>query len=395
MKIDNAPGLVMRRRREGWAAVWQARSDLAAKGYKPTSQRILFLSGDDPTEEEAEMIADTCNALQDKMLVWARGGIPAGSYDGTIGGLIRCYQTDPDSDFHKLRYGSRKNYRSFFNIIEADHGAEFVAEINGRAVRQWHREWSERGTAMAHGLVTMLRTALTFGATILDDADCRQARETLRDMKFAMAKPRTSFMTFEQANAIRAKAHELGYHSIALAQAFQFELSLRQRDVIGEWVPVSEIGTSDVVHDGRKWLRGIRWSEIDGMVLKHVTSKRQKEATFDLNYAPMVLEELRLLSSPSGIGPVVISEATGRPYLNDTFRGIWREIADACGIPRSVKNMDSRAGAITEALAAGASLDSVRKMATHSDIKMTTRYSRGDTDEIQRVMELRNRSRTK
>ena len=395
MKIDNAPGLVLRRRKEGWAAIWQARSDLAAKGYRPTSQRILFLSGDDPTEDEAAMIADACNALQDQMLVWARGGVPAGSHDGTIGGLIRCYQTDPDSDFHKLRYGSKRNYRNFFKIIEQDHGNELVAKLTGRLARQWHREWSERGTAMAHGLVTMLRTALTFGATILDDPDCRVARETLRDMKFAMAKPRSSHITAEQVIAIRRKAHELGHPSIALAQAFQFDLMLRQRDVIGEWVPMSELGTSDVVHEGRKWLRGIRWSEINGMVLKHVTSKRQKEIEFDLNCAPMVLEELAFFGDVKIAGPIIVHEATGRPYLNDTFRKLWREIADAAGLPREVKNMDSRAGAITEALAAGASLDSVRKAATHSDVKMTARYSRGDAEAAKAVADARNRSRTK
>ena len=42
-----------------------------------------------------------------------------------------------------------------------------------------------------------------------------------------MAQPRKERLTFEQANMIRAKAHELGLHSIALAQAFQFEAMLR------------------------------------------------------------------------------------------------------------------------------------------------------------------------
>jgi hypothetical protein len=34
----------------------------------------------------------------------------------------------------------------------------------------------------------------------------------------------------------------MGWHSIALAQAIQFDCALRQKDVIGEWVPESEPG---------------------------------------------------------------------------------------------------------------------------------------------------------
>jgi hypothetical protein len=48
-----------------------------------------------------------------------------------------------------------------------------------------------------------------------------------------------------------------GMPSIQLAQALQFELCLRQKDVIGEWVPVAEPGMSSVTYHGRKWLCGL------------------------------------------------------------------------------------------------------------------------------------------
>ena len=41
--------------------------------------------------------------------------------------------------------------------------------------------------------------------------------------------------------AIVEKAHEMRRDSIALAQAIQFETGLSQKDVIGEWVPESEL----------------------------------------------------------------------------------------------------------------------------------------------------------
>jgi hypothetical protein len=89
--------------------------------------------------------------------------------------------------------------------------------------------------------------------------------------------PRNEVLSAEQADAIRAHAHEIGWHSIALAQAFQFELLLRQKDVIGEWVPMSEPGVALETWKGQKWLRGLIWSEIDdNLVLRHVTSKRHR-----------------------------------------------------------------------------------------------------------------------
>jgi len=43
----------------------------------------------------------------------------------------------------------------------------------------------------------------------------------------------------EQADAIRVEAHKQNRASIALAQAFQFDTALSQKDVVGEWVPIS------------------------------------------------------------------------------------------------------------------------------------------------------------
>lgn len=57
--------------------------------------------------------------------------------------------------------------------------------------------------------------------------------------------------------------------------------------------------------------------------------------------------------------------------------------------------MDSRAGAISEATDAGADLEHVRHAATHSDIAMTQKYSRGSEDKIAGVQKLRAEHRNK
>lgn len=82
-------------------------------------------------------------------------------------------------------------------------------------------------------------------------------------LRFEIPKARTERMTPEQARDICVKAHEMGRPSIALAQAFQFDVGLTQKDVIGEWVPLSEAAESEVIDGDRKWIRGLRWETIN------------------------------------------------------------------------------------------------------------------------------------
>lgn len=402
-KIDNAPGLTWKPRKIGWEARWQARTDLADRGYQPKSYGIW--KGAWPTEVECAYISDQCNSRQSEMLVWGRGGLPiVAKFDGTLTGLIRAYQTDQDSSYRKLRYRTRIYYdtlcRALEEVVWTDAegvkrtGSETeISIIKARVVMRWHELWLERGkVSMGHSVIGMLRILTGFGSTILEDDQCARLSGVLSNMRFTMAKPRVERLTAEQAVLIRAEARNLGFHSVALAQALQFELMLRQKDVIGEYVPYSEPGVSEV-HDGNnKWLRGLRYEEIDAnMILKHITSKRQKEITVDLKMAGMVMEELgnRTRDQLPATGPLVVSEVSGVPWYQSEFRRAWRKAADAAGVPNTVKNMDSRAGAISEATDAGAPLEHVRINATHSDIGMTQKYSRGDQEKTAGVMQLR------
>ena len=81
--------------------------------------------------------------------------------------------------------------------------------------------------------------------------------------------------------------------------------------------------------------------------------------------------------------------------MADEFRRFWRIVATDAGIPVHVRNMDTRAGAISEAADAGVALEDIRHAATHSDVKMTARSSRGSEDKIARVMATRAASRNK
>jgi len=434
-KIENAPGIVWRPLiNDRWMAKWQARTDLKLRGYLPKYVRVWMGTEDDLTPEAVEYIQHTCNELQTAMLIWGRGGVTVvTNFDDTVGSLIHCYKNDPDSPYLRARYLTRQNYDSLCKRLEADIGGEKVADLKVRQFKRLHEQWSMPAKpgglpriAMAHSCMTMLRILMGFGSTYLESDECARISAILHSMKFKNAKPRNERLTYEQAEMIRAKAHEEDRASIALAQGFQFEGMFRQKDVIGEWVPISEPGISATTSGNAKWLRGLRWEEIDeNLILRHVTSKRQKEIEIDLKNAPMVVEELnirypgcvaehevtdRATQEVSIIlighrellpasGPVVVSEDTSLPYTAGAYRGEWRRLARLCAIPDAVYNMDSRAGAISESTDAGADLHHVQHFATHSDISMTQRYSRGTAEKVVGVQHkrvaFRNKSGTK
>ncbi len=419
-KIENAPGLRWRLLKDGWQASWRARTDLVQRGYAFKFIRLWMPTPEisEPDAISREFIAQRCNAFQDDMLLWARGGIPeAGIYDGTWGGLVDCYRSDPDSTYHAKRYATRNHYDTLCRRIKLDCGSTRIADTDARQLKRFYEGWSDNGKkiSMGHAMIGMLRTITTFGSTMLKCPDCKSIRSDLHDMRVKAGKPRETHLSAPQAAAICAYAHTMTgpyRHSVALAQALQFDGTMRQKDIIGEWVPLEEAGPlSDTISGNEKWVRGIRGEEIDqNLILRHVTSKRDKILTIDLRQCPMVMLELRLMAGlgpdaplerghiPTS-GPLIVNEQTGMPWKAANFRAAWREIARACGIPDGVRNMDSRAGAITEALEAGAPMDAVRKSATHSSSSMTQRYSRGDAEAVSSVLQHRaahrNKDRTK
>jgi len=62
-----APGLVWRARKKGWAATWQARSDLVARGYVPKS--LTLWKGAEPDPIDREHITSQCQYQQAEMLM--------------------------------------------------------------------------------------------------------------------------------------------------------------------------------------------------------------------------------------------------------------------------------------------------------------------------------------
>lgn len=389
-KIQAAAGLAWRPRKNGWAAVWLARQDIAANGFRPSTHQIGVFTKD-LTEADLILIRTECARLQDEM--YAFGAARPKMFDGSIRELVNAYQTDQDSAYQTMRYRTRRDTDNILKRIVAKHGTVKLVDIEVRELKRiyegFRRPDGKEGRdliATAHAVMVTLRMMLTYGKLFnIEKAprdkvgECVRVREILSEMKFELVKPRTEAMTLRQCEDIITAAHKAGLPSIALAQALQFDLRARQRDIIGEWVPVSEPGISVIDHyHARKWLRGLRHEEISStLVLNHPASKTGKMIERDLSLYPMIMAELEHIPADKRTGPMVICELTGRPWKQNHFRIKWREIATAAGVPATVYNMDSRAGGITETIeATGGNLEAGRKEADHSSIEQTAKYSR-------------------
>lgn len=273
------------------------------------------------------------------------------SFIQNVSDLIRYYRTHEKSPWKGLSHASRVHYDALLGLIEQDRGSERLSNITAETFKRWHDAWSAGGTtSIAHAKIGMVRGLLGFGTEILQDDECGRLFGILCKLKFKSPTARTERLTAKQAGDIRAKARELGRRSIALAQAFQSDVGLLQKDCIGEYVPVSAPGVSDITSGELKWVRGIRWSEIDdNLILRHPSGGWHGDVTFDLKRAPSVMEEFRIQfgfkddrSALPASGPVVLSEYDGLPWDAVEYRRWWRRIATACGVPKEVRSADSR-----------------------------------------------------
>lgn len=415
----STPGLQWRERKGTWVAYWVARADLAKRGYSLKSARLWPPSAGawaDPTAEDWKVIAAHCDRLQSEMLLWGNCGPanwdPRAIYDGTISSLIKIYQSDPDSPFKELRQRVQQNYESMMRTLTAAVGNARIAELSFRDFKRWHEGFCQPAAekkperkARGHGLMTQLRIVMAFGS-LLKLPGCKDAKETLAEMEFATPKRREEFMTAAWDAAIRAKAREMGYFSIAFAQALMYGLGIRQKDALGEWLRNSEPGLSEITSQGEKWLFGMHWKNAEGLLITHRLSKSirgrkgildpesGKTKQFDLSLYPMVMEELARIPVEKRIGPLVVDESTGLPWKQKTFARKWRKIARAAGVPDAVQTRDSRAGAATE-LERVAGLENTRKAMGHSHQDTSRIYTRDEDTATAAAAILRFRDKPK
>lgn len=396
--MKNAPGLKTRRRADGSIAAWWVASNCSrhTEGFTP---RTISLD-DVPPEKWPE----TCRWYHQELKAWLRQRTPPTKPAApTIASMIDQYLAHELSPYQRIKYNSRASYDHALKQIRKAVGEVYLRDIRGVDFMTWHAKQKEHhGIQGAYSFMAMLKRVLRW-AVVLEIADAKRLVDIVSELEFEQCAPRTALLTYRDALAIIAEAHRRGRPSIALAQAIQFELTFRQKDVIGEWI--ADMTGSGIRHTARnatvpkRWESGLLWSHIDeSMILRKMVSKTAKTtravAEFDLRLYPLVLAEMERVPAERRIGPMILNEETGQPYTASVFRVLWREIATAAGISPDVQNRDSRAGGVTEGTDAGASLEQVRHHATHASTTMTGRYSRNTIQKTSTVARLRVAART-
>lgn len=392
--MPKPPGLISIPNKDGSPRLyWRAPKRARDLGYEPSHVRLHA--------ESDEELKSLCARYQSEALDWLAQMEGAALYgDGveTLSDLFREYRLRPESPYNAVKYNSRRTYEKALAQIEAEHGEERLEDINLAVLKRWYSDalGANNHIRKAHGWITTLRRAVSFGVAIEITA-CERLDRVLSHSRFQSPGRRTVAITREQVEAVIASAKAHWRPSIALGTALQFECGLRQRDVIGEWAPIMpREAVGAYVMNGKQWKNGLTWTDIDDeLILTKTTTKTGSVVSHDLKLCPLVMALLEGYPEERRVGPIIISETTGIPYAQDGYRRNWRIIADAAGIPRSVWNMDARSGAATEADESGVSVEDLRATLGHSNAKTTHRYMRGDgLEQSRRVAALRLKGRT-
>jgi hypothetical protein len=324
----------------------------------------------------------------------APGRGPLTQYDGSIRSLSRLFQEHPDSTFNQVKRNTRDSYVDSLKIIEGTIGNRVIRKITVLDVQRYHRLWRaakiEGGplrTKRAHDAIATLRMLLRFGFALGLD-ECGILAERLKMVRFEKPAAREQEMSYAQAAAFVRTALDLGARAVipewrgrymAIGVAAQFELALRQKDIIGEW-------------NGDEWSGAFTWENIPGWKLRLKTSKTRAAAVFALNNYPLLFPLLEAVPHQERTGAIVKGEH-GLAVRERSYRKWFRAIARAAEIPDEVWSMDSRAGAATEADEAGADLAAISDMLTHAEPRTTVRYIRKREKRIEDAAKARVKAR--
>jgi hypothetical protein len=250
-----------------------------------------------------------------------------------------------------------------------------------------------------------LRMVVKYGVAIKAQGAV-DANQVLSNIRFKTAPKKTTAPTEAQIMSMVAEADARGLTGFATGMLLQWWLGLRSVDVRGQWFDIEDSATGGLVRHSTvkrrtgthvktsRWQDGLTWdmispdfTRIEKVISKTATS-RPNATVFHLDQLPDVRARLELLARKGRVGPVILS-SDGLPYTKSGWSQIHLRIRNHLGLPDHVKNMDTRAGAITHAQSMGATLEDMRDMATHSTSATTQRYLRDGEQARDRVIKLR------
>ena len=391
----DAPGLNAFQQRGEFYLYWRASPAARKRGYVPRDVRLYF---DINTAAGRLELERRCQVLTVEMLAWL--GDPEGNkkpvYDGTVGALINCYLSDQSSPYAGLRQSTARVYGDWCRTLDRAIGKRRVDHLSGHDIRDVFLRLMEPATVggaprvrLAKSCVrSMLSILLNYGAE-LGLPGCLELAQVLERMTLRVpqavrrawknARPAKAGMSCEQAAAIVVEGLKRGtrrHRSVALGVAAQFELTIRQVDVIGVWEKLDQaepVEPGAIVKRGRIWRPGLRFEDFAAGRLDLETSKNQGRAVFDVTAYPLFQQALGAVPAIERRGPLVTDEG-GRPVKRRYYLALYREVADAAGVPRAVWNMHARHDGTTEAQQAGVALQDIAEHAQHSNLDTTRKH---------------------
>lgn len=390
------PGL----RVDGDRYFWRATKSAVKKGYPVKNVNLSSIAGNE------RLLRDRCIKLQREMDEWIKGSSSRREvrYDGKFASLLDLYLTDPKSSFFKLKYASRHPYEVYCKMMRREIGKCFLDHTDGRNVETWFEFWAEaeddeaRHIAKARTAIAVLKAAVRFGI-LCRLPGCAEFKAVLSACRFEGLRPREAVITAEQVVKARASAHAQGHPSLALCYALQFEGTIRQWDLKGQWIPLAEPQKSAIIDRGLKWI-GATWANVDESLVLRIKPGKTDETTrqevvVDLRTCPMVMEELEHVPPQARNGPLIVHPNTGLPYAGTVFNEVWRDARKAAGIDPLFWNRDLRASGSSEARAAGARIDDLQKVMGHAPgSKVTAKvYDRAALEAQRRIAQARTAHR--
>jgi hypothetical protein len=329
-------------------------------------------------------------------------------YDGSMMTACRIYQEHPLSDFHTVKFSTQKFYLGCLRRIETTVGARQVRNLTILDFKNWYAQWRKPAVTIvegkrivgpervdrAHDTIAMVRTVIYFMAA-LTHPDCERAAARLEKIKFEKGGSRQEELTYQHATAFIKTAFDLSRRGVipadralkmSIGVAAQFELMLRQMDIIGEWAPIGAkrrlpdgIVTLDLpaIDPTEQWAGFFTWENIAAWRWRMKTSKSKYRAANDFDLTRYSLLHPLLEGVPlSDRAGAIVTGQHGLPIRARSYGNWFRDIARAAGIPDAVWNMDARAGGAGEADEAGATIEEIRDGLTHTNTATTVRYIR-------------------
>lgn len=337
-------------------------------------------------------------------------------YDGTVASACCVYEDHPFSPYNtSIADSTRGAYQDSLKLLKRTVGGRLIRNLTVFDCQHWYAEWRkptfEGGPERidrAHDAISMFKTVIRFVAAGLRRPECKLLADELTKVRFEKGGAREQELTYAQVTAFLAAAQDLSARKVMLPErarylsigvAAQFELLLRQKDIIGGWgKPGRKLpkGVAIESHGEEDWAGFFTWKNIPGWRWRMKTSKSKYRAAadFDLTIYGLLYPLLEAVPFDERHGAII----KGKHSLAIRYRSYirwFRQIARAANIPDEVWSMDSRAGGATEAEEGGASFDAIQGALTHSKKQeaTTVRYIRRQSRSHRIVAEARQAKR--